>query len=60
MAILDRKFTGFSLPGSQRHRSFASIDAKALDSARKDPVVKRFAVMADQHLKRLRAEGRIK
>ena len=61
MAILDRKFSlsGFALSRSQRSDTFANIDAKALDRARKDPVVRRFAAKADAHLKRLKAEGRI-
>lgn len=61
MAILDRKFSlsSFALPRSRHSDTFANIDAKALDRARKDPVVRRFAAKADAHLQRLRAEGRI-
>jgi len=42
-----------------RKETFAEIDAKALERARRDPVIQRFAAEADAHLKQLRDEGRI-
>jgi len=61
MAIIDRKRTldGLAVSRSGQPETAAEIDAKALDRARKDPVVKRFAANADAHLRQLRAEGRI-
>lgn len=61
MAIIDQKMSLDGLAASRKRHADAAadIDAKAFESARKDPVVQRFAASADAHLRRLRAEGRI-
>lgn len=61
MAIIERRISLDGLTASRKRHAAATadIDAKAFDSARKDPVVQRFAAAADAHLRRLRAEGRI-
>ena len=44
---------------AEKEKTFADIDAKAFQRARRDPIVRQFAAEADSHLKRLRDEGRI-
>lgn len=58
---LDRTTIMGSLAPARKERkeTFAEIDAKALQRARRDPVVQRFAAEADAHLEQLREEGRI-
>lgn len=60
MAIVDRKVpTKKVAKQTERESSFAEIDAKQLRRAAKDPGVKRLHDAADQHLARLKGEGRI-
>lgn len=60
MAILDRKVETDQVANQpEPDQSFAEIDAKQFDRARKDPKTQHLHAAADRHLETLRAEGRI-
>jgi hypothetical protein len=60
MAILDRKIKNNQVASRPKQdQSFAEIDAKEFDRARKDAKLKHLHAAADRHLETLRSEGRI-
>lgn len=62
MALKDRMVRTADTQAGKRKsidQSFAEIDAKKFERARRDPKVRQVHDAADRHMERLREEGRI-
>jgi hypothetical protein len=62
MALMDRKVRAAKPQAGKRKsndQTFAEIDAKKFERAKKNPKIKEFVAAADDHIETLMAEGRI-